>query len=125
VVVIDRRVEVPVDSVLADSRGGAHAATEHLIAQGWRHPACITGRKTTETAMLRGLGYKDAMRGAGIRAPRCCTVPSRTRAAETPPPRFSTARVRRTPSSPPTPPSAWAYCMSYAPAGSGRAVTSG
>jgi LacI family transcriptional regulator len=64
VVVIDRRVEVPVDSVLADSRGGAHAATEHLIAQGWRHPACITGRKTTETAMLRGLGYKDAMRGA-------------------------------------------------------------
>ena len=70
VVVIDRSLEAPVDSVLADSRGGADAATKHLIAQGWQRPACITGPKTAETAMLRRLGYEDAARAAGIRAPR-------------------------------------------------------
>jgi LacI family transcriptional regulator len=70
VVVIDRGLEAPVDSVLADSRGGADAATKHLIAQGWQRPACITGPKTAETAMLRRQGYEDAMRGAGIRSTR-------------------------------------------------------
>lgn len=70
VVVIDRRLDGPVDSVVADSRGGAHAATEHLLAQGWQRPACITGPKSAETAVLRRLGYEDAMRGAGIRTTR-------------------------------------------------------
>lgn len=67
VVVIDRRLDGPVDSVVADSRGGARAATEHLFAQGWQRPACITGPRTTETAMLRRLGYEDAMRGPNVR----------------------------------------------------------
>lgn len=70
VVVIDRRLDVSVDSVVADSRGGAHAATEHLLAQGWLRPACITGPKNADTAMLRRLGYEDAMRGAGVRTTR-------------------------------------------------------
>lgn len=70
VVVIDRRLDVAVDSVVADSRGAAHAATEHLLGQGWQRPACITGPKTADTAMLRRCGYQDAMRGAGIRTTR-------------------------------------------------------
>jgi LacI family transcriptional regulator len=70
VVVIDRELNPPVDSVVADSRGGAQAATTHLIAQGWQRPACITGPKTAETAMLRRLGHEDALRVAGIRPTR-------------------------------------------------------
>lgn len=70
VVVIDRGLDAPVDSVTADSRGGALAATNHLIAQGWQRPACITGPKSAETAMLRRLGYEDATRAAGLRTTR-------------------------------------------------------
>jgi LacI family transcriptional regulator len=75
VVVIDRRLDSPIDSVVADSRGGAHAATEHLIAEGWLRPACITGPKSAETAMLRRLGYEDAMHAAKIRTTRAVHRP--------------------------------------------------
>jgi len=63
-VVIDRSFDLPVDFVTTDSRGGARAATQHLLAQGWRRPACITGPKSAETAELRRLGYEDALRTA-------------------------------------------------------------
>lgn len=69
-VVIDRSLDAPVDSVVADSRGGAYAATDHLLDQGWRRPACVTGPKSAETATLRRLGYSDALRAAGIRTQR-------------------------------------------------------
>ena len=69
-VVIDRSLDAAVDAVVTDSRGGAHAATDHLIAQGWHRPACVTGPKSAETAMLRRLGYSDALRAADIRTPR-------------------------------------------------------
>ncbi|GIL27000.1 LacI family DNA-binding transcriptional regulator [Actinocatenispora comari] len=70
VVVIDRSIAAPVDWVMVDSRGGALAATEHLIRQGWQRPACVTGPRSAETAMLRRLGYEDALRAAGIRTRR-------------------------------------------------------
>jgi LacI family transcriptional regulator len=70
VVVIDRGLDTTVDSVLADSRGGAQAATNHLLTQGWQRPACITGPRSAETAMLRRAGYEDAMQAAGIRTTR-------------------------------------------------------
>ena len=59
---IDRELDDPVDSVIADSRGGALAATEHLLAQGWARPGCITGPRSAQTAALRRLGYEDALR---------------------------------------------------------------
>jgi len=70
VVVIDRQLDAAVDSVVADSRGGSDAATKHLIDQGWERPACITGPRSAETAMLRRSGYEDALRSAGIRTSR-------------------------------------------------------
>jgi LacI family transcriptional regulator len=69
-VVIDRPLSTPVDFVTSDSRGGARAATEHLLAQGWRRPACIVGPKSAETAALRRLGYEDALRAAGVKTSR-------------------------------------------------------
>jgi len=70
VVLIDRELDGPVDAVTSDSRGGAQAATEHLLAQGWRRPACITGPESAQTAMLRRLGYEDALRAASIKTSR-------------------------------------------------------
>jgi LacI family transcriptional regulator len=75
VVVIDRGLDVPVDAVVVDSRSGAKAATDHLIAQGWQRPACVTGPKSAETAWLRRLGYEDALRAAGIRTRRVVHQP--------------------------------------------------
>ena len=70
VVVIDRELDDPVDSVTTDSRGGAQAATEHLLDQGWSRPACITGPRSAQTANLRRLGYEDALRAASMRTSR-------------------------------------------------------
>lgn len=70
VVLIDRSLDEPLDSVTADSRGGAQAATEHLLAQGWKRPGCITGPQSAQTAMLRRFGYEDALRAATIKTPR-------------------------------------------------------
>lgn len=65
-VVIDRRLDAPVDTITTDSRGGAQAATEHLLAEGWERPACVTGPRSAQTAMERRRGYLDAVRAAGI-----------------------------------------------------------
>ena len=74
VVAVDRTLRDPVDSVLVDSRGGARAATAHLIEQGWRRPACITGPARAATAEERLSGYLDAVAGAGLRIPRGLAV---------------------------------------------------
>lgn len=66
VVLIDRDLDEPVDSVVADSRGGAQVATEHLLAEGWRRPGCITGPESAQTAVQRRLGYEEALRRARI-----------------------------------------------------------
>ena len=74
-VAIDRSLDTPVDFVTTDSRGGARAATEYLLDQGWRRPACLTGPKSAETATLRRLGYEDALRDAGVRTKRIVHKP--------------------------------------------------
>lgn len=68
IVVIDRHLPGPYDSVFADSREGARAATSHLIAEGWKRPACITGLPDTETSEERIAGYRDAVEAAGLDA---------------------------------------------------------
>ena len=54
----------------ADNRGGARAATEHLIASGRRRIASITGRLDTEAGVARHRGYQEAMAVAGLNAAR-------------------------------------------------------
>jgi LacI family transcriptional regulator len=61
VVTVDRPLLDPVDTVIADSRWGAGVATRHLLDEGWRRPACITGPGSKETAEERLRGYLDAL----------------------------------------------------------------
>jgi DNA-binding LacI/PurR family transcriptional regulator len=51
----------------ADSRGGAKAATAHLIGQGRRRVATITGALDMSAARERLQGYRDAIAEAGLR----------------------------------------------------------
>lgn len=64
-VVIDRPLNEPADSIMVQSREGARAATNHLIDSGWRRPACITGPEAAATAQERLSGYLDAVRAHG------------------------------------------------------------
>ena len=57
---------IPVDSVSADNFGGAQGAVRHLIAQGHRDIAILTGPLTLRNARDRLKGYKAALREAGI-----------------------------------------------------------
>ncbi len=75
VVVVDRELEGGFDTVTSDSRQGAKVATEHLLAQGWVRPGCITGPRSAQTAMLRRHGYEEALRAAGIRTIRVAHEP--------------------------------------------------
>jgi LacI family transcriptional regulator len=61
VVAIDRRLPTVVDCVLVDNIAGGRAATEHLLAGGARHLACITGPRDTTTARERLLGFRQAL----------------------------------------------------------------
>jgi DNA-binding LacI/PurR family transcriptional regulator len=54
----------------ADNRGGARAATEHLISSGRRRIAAITGRRDTHAGVVRHQGYCEAMAVAGLDASR-------------------------------------------------------
>jgi len=68
VVAIDRRPRgVPVDTVLVDNEHGARTATTHLVEQGFRRIACITGPARLSTASQRLRGYRTALRSAGMR----------------------------------------------------------
>lgn len=64
-VVIDRPLQENVDSVMVRSREGAKAATEHLINEGWKRLACITGPEDAETALQRRDGYLSAVQSHG------------------------------------------------------------
>lgn len=68
VVTIDRSLREPVDSVLVDSSEGAKVATQHLLDQGWKRPACITGPHGADTAERRVRGYREAMATTRIRS---------------------------------------------------------
>lgn len=66
VVAVDRRLpDQPVDQISVDSRAAAHAATEHLLAEGYRRIACLTGPPGVTTADDRLAGYRDALAAAG------------------------------------------------------------
>ena len=55
-----------VPSVQPDNFGGARAMTEHLIAQGHRRIAFVTGPANATSANVRLQGYMSAMVGAGL-----------------------------------------------------------
>lgn len=66
VVVLDRRVSVPVDTVRGDSEGGAYALTTYLLALGHRRIAVLSGSEQVSTAVDRVVGYRRALEEAGI-----------------------------------------------------------
>ena len=67
VVAVDRRVHDPaIDTVLLDNTAAAQEAVAHLIANGYRRIAMITGPDRTTTARERLAGYRLALRHAGI-----------------------------------------------------------
>lgn len=66
VVTIDRRLRnSPVSSVVVDNRGGAQAATRHLVEVGYQRVACITGPLVTSTARERLAGYRRGLKLSG------------------------------------------------------------
>ncbi|MEO3780515.1 LacI family DNA-binding transcriptional regulator [Micromonospora sp. B11E3] len=68
VITMDRplRQDLPVDTVLIDSRRAARAAVDRMIAHGHRRIACITGPQRVFTASERVLGYREALQDAGL-----------------------------------------------------------
>jgi LacI family transcriptional regulator len=67
VVVVDRPTRnQAVDEVLTDNRQGGYLATQHLLAQGHQHIACIAGPEHLVNSRERQQGYFDALAGAGI-----------------------------------------------------------
>jgi LacI family transcriptional regulator len=65
-VIVDRELGQPADFVTAASFEGAVMATEHLLHQGWRRPACITRPADTATTEQRRRGYEDVVRRHGL-----------------------------------------------------------
>jgi LacI family transcriptional regulator len=53
-------------TVDTDNANGAREAVEHLIGLGHRRIAHLAGRADLESARLRELGYREALRAAGI-----------------------------------------------------------
>lgn len=66
IVAVDRTLTADVDIVRTNSALAAANATEHLLAAGWKRPACITGPADSETAEERHRGYRDAAIEHGI-----------------------------------------------------------
>ena len=66
VVAIDRSAGRDIDAVVVDNRLGAEEATRHLLDQGSKRVACITGPARVNTANERFEGYRRALTGAGI-----------------------------------------------------------
>ncbi|TDC21611.1 LacI family transcriptional regulator [Micromonospora sp. 15K316] len=66
VVAIDRQLRgVTIDTVLVDNVQGAEMATTHLLDNGYRRVACITGPRRISTAAQRLRGYQRALRAGG------------------------------------------------------------
>ena len=67
VVTIDREVPgSPTDAVVVDNRAGGQRAVAHLIENGYRRIACITGPANVSTATERLEGYQGALRAADL-----------------------------------------------------------
>jgi LacI family transcriptional regulator len=67
IVMIERDLPIPVDSVGADHLSGTRHATEHLIQLGHHRIAIISGGKGTRVARDRLEGFSQAMRAAGLK----------------------------------------------------------
>jgi LacI family transcriptional regulator, galactose operon repressor len=66
-VFVDRpAVHLDADSVVSDNRGGAVAATEHLLARGHTRIGFLGDLLTISTAKERLTGYSQALERAGI-----------------------------------------------------------
>lgn len=67
-VAIDRRLGgIDAATVLVDNRGGARAATEHLLGHGRSRIACIAGPRDVMPATDRVAGWREALAEAGVR----------------------------------------------------------
>ncbi|MFZ0215850.1 MAG: LacI family DNA-binding transcriptional regulator [Candidatus Dormiibacterota bacterium] len=67
IVLIDRRVpRTDLDLVIVDNVRGARLGTEHLLAEGYRRIACVTGPAHSTTGNERRLGYEAALLAAGL-----------------------------------------------------------
>lgn len=67
VVLLGRRIPgVEADFLAIDHEAGAVAATEHLLDEGYRHIALITGPLQLSDAMSRVRGYRRALQSRGV-----------------------------------------------------------
>lgn len=66
VVMIERELTLPIDTVGADHCNGTFQATEHLLSLGHRRIALISGGKTNRVGRDRLRGYLQAHKYAGI-----------------------------------------------------------
>lgn len=71
-VVLDRRIPSldEVSQILVDNRGGAAAATRHLLQHGRRRVACIAGPRDVMPTTDRVAGWRHALTEAGMRPTR-------------------------------------------------------
>ncbi|PZE73894.1 LacI family DNA-binding transcriptional regulator [Curtobacterium sp. MCBD17_019] len=69
VVAVDRPSRDDVDVVTMFNREAGREATEHLIGEGYRRIACITGPADVSTAVERAGGWSDAVARATGHAP--------------------------------------------------------
>jgi len=53
-------------TVLGDNYGGAKAATEHLVRNGFKRILCMGGDSKLFTSQRRVRGYRDVVNGAGL-----------------------------------------------------------
>lgn len=60
---------IDADTVLADGRGGARMAVEHLLAHGHRRIGVVVDHETVHTARERVAGARDALATAGVAMP--------------------------------------------------------
>ncbi|GGM01817.1 LacI family DNA-binding transcriptional regulator [Nakamurella endophytica] len=68
VVTVDRRAPDPaVDRVLIDNARGARLAVGHLVDQGYRRIACVSGPTTISTGAERLAGYRAVVRSRRLR----------------------------------------------------------
>jgi LacI family transcriptional regulator len=71
VVAIDRRSDDGgIDTVLVDNVRGGHDATAHLLAGGYRRVGCVLGPSRLSTSNERLVGYRAALKDAGVRFDR-------------------------------------------------------
>jgi len=66
-VVIDRRVNLPVDQVYSDNTQGAYQATKHLLELGHRRIGIILGMPGVASIADRLAGYKEALQDYKIK----------------------------------------------------------